>query len=437
VSPAGPAAPEGEARCRPEGGGDPAGLDYKALVQDDRIHASLYTDPRIFEDEMERIFHRGWVFVGHDSEIPRPGDFVTRRIGREPVIMVRGRDGGSVAILVNRCMHRGTMLCQADAGNARTFTCPYHGWTYHLGGELLGVPYPGGYESFDKRAHGLVRAPRVSSYRGFVFASLGATGIPLSEHLGAATALFDRSCDLAPDGEVQLGAGWVKHRCAGNWKMLPENDSDGYHLGFVHRALFSTVRTQYQHVVGDERAIRAVIRDWGRGHMEIDWSPGYDRPLQWLGASPESVAEYAAALERRDGPELARRRLFEGPAHALIFPNLFLGETNVAIVEPVSAGECVHWHTPMFLKGAPELNRRLLRMAEAGMGPASFLMPDDLAVAARNQLGLHARSAPWLLLARGLGREAVDARGRRVSHVTDETTNRGLWRHYRAVMSEA
>jgi hypothetical protein len=126
----------------------------------------------------------------------------------------------------------------------------------------------------------------------------------------------------------------------------------------------------------------------------------------------------------------------EGPAHALIFPNLFLGETNIAIVEPVSVEECVHWHTPMFWKGVPEFNGRLLRMAEAGMGPASFLMPDDLIVAARNQLGLHAETAPWLLLGRGLNRERVDALGRTVSHVTDETTNRGFWHHFRAVMTE-
>src|SRR5262249_20778684 len=142
-------------------------MDYKTLVQDDRIHATLYTDPRIFDDEMERIFRRGWVFVGHDSEIASPGDFVTRRVGTEPVIMVRGKDGG-VAVLVNRCMHRGTMVCPADRGSARTFTCPYHGWTYDISGELLGVPYPGGYATFDKSAHGLTRAPRVSSYRGFV-----------------------------------------------------------------------------------------------------------------------------------------------------------------------------------------------------------------------------------------------------------------------------
>jgi phenylpropionate dioxygenase-like ring-hydroxylating dioxygenase large terminal subunit len=112
--------------------------DYKTLVQDDRIHASLYTDPRIFADELERIFHRGWVFVGHDSEIPDAGAFVTRTIGTEPVILVCGKDGG-VAVLVNRCMHRGTQLCMAARGQARAFTCPYHGWSYDLGGELLGA----------------------------------------------------------------------------------------------------------------------------------------------------------------------------------------------------------------------------------------------------------------------------------------------------------
>jgi phenylpropionate dioxygenase-like ring-hydroxylating dioxygenase large terminal subunit len=410
-------------------------IDYKTLVQDDRIHASLYTDPRIFADEMDRIFHAGWVFVGHDSEIPRAGDYVTRTLGREPVIMVRGKDGG-IAVLVNRCMHRGTMLCAADRGNVRTFACPYHGWTYDLSGELLGVPYPGGYGSFDKRAHGLARAARVASYRGFVFASLSPAGPTLAEHLGAATRLIDRSCDLAPDREVALTAGWVKHRCAANWKMLPENDSDGYHLGFVHSALFKSIRTQYQRVVGDERSIKAVIRDWGRGHIEIDWSPGYQAPFEWLGnAAGAAVADYVAALERRDGPETTHRRIMEGPAHALIFPNLFLGETNIAIVEPVSVGECVHWHTPMFLKGAPQFNGRLLRMAEAGMGPASFLMPEDLIVASRNQAGLHARTAEWLLLGRGLNREYMDDQGRIVSHVTDETTNRALWQHYRAVMT--
>ena len=411
-------------------------IDYTSLVKSDRVHASLYRDPRVFDDEMERIFHRSWAFVGHESEIPRAGDFVTRTLGRQPVILARARDE-HVVVLLNRCMHRGTMVCMASHGHARTFQCPYHGWTYDVTGELLGVSYPGGYASLDKRSRGLLHAPRVESYRGFVFASLGADGITLAEHLGPATRLIDRSCDLSPEGEVELSARWVRHRCPANWKMLPENDSDGYHLGFVHLALFKTVESaQYQSVVGDERAIKAVVRDWGRGHIEIDWSPGYERPFEWLGnASGPAVAEYVSQMERRYGAEAARRRLLEGPAHAFIFPNLFLGETNIAIVQPIDVAESVHWHTPMFLKGVPQFNGRLLRMAEAGMGPASFLMPEDLTVASRNQLGLEARGNEWIELRRGLTREYIDTDGRAVSHVTDETTNRALWQHYLSVMT--
>jgi phenylpropionate dioxygenase-like ring-hydroxylating dioxygenase large terminal subunit len=148
-------------------------IRYDSLVQDDRIHVSLYTDARIFADEMERIFHRGWVFVGHESEIPRPGDFVTRPIGTQPAIMVRGHDG-AIAVLLNRCMHRGTLVCPADRG------------TTHAA-------------SFDKRTRGLARAPRLGSYRGFVFASLAPTGISLEKHLGRAVKLIDRSCDLLPN----------------------------------------------------------------------------------------------------------------------------------------------------------------------------------------------------------------------------------------------
>jgi len=143
-----------------------------------------------------------------------------------------------------------------------------------------------------------------------------------------------------------------------------------------------------------------------------------------------------AALERRDGPEVARRRIMEGPAHALIFPNLFLGETNIAIVQPTGVEECVHWHTPMFWKGVPEFNSRLLRMSEAAW---AGVVPDarDLTVAARNQAGLHAATVEWLELARGFNREVEDAEGRIVSHVTDETINRALWKHYRTVMAVA
>src|SRR5206468_2641272 len=111
-------------------------------------------------------------------------------------------------------------------------------------------------------------AARVGSYRGFVFACLGPTSVTLEEHLGVATGLIDRACDLSPEGEVQLTAGWVKHRCSSNWKMLPENDLDGYHLGFVHMALFKSVRTQYNRFTGDEKSVKGVVRLGQRPHRD-------------------------------------------------------------------------------------------------------------------------------------------------------------------------
>ena len=77
-------------------------IDYDHLIQADRVHSALYTDPVIFDEEMEKIFHHGWVFVGHDSEIPSAGDYVTRQIGYQPVIMSRGKDG-AVHVIRNRC----------------------------------------------------------------------------------------------------------------------------------------------------------------------------------------------------------------------------------------------------------------------------------------------------------------------------------------------
>ena len=115
-------------------------VDYGRLIEDRRVHGSLYTDRQVFADEIDRIFRRGWIFVGHESEIPKTGDWVTRRLGREPVIMLRAAEGG-VHVLANRCAHRGTLLCWQDRGGGRkSFQCSYHGWVFGLDGKLRSLP---------------------------------------------------------------------------------------------------------------------------------------------------------------------------------------------------------------------------------------------------------------------------------------------------------
>ena len=416
-------------------------VNYDYLIQKDRIHGSLYTDPGIFEEEMEKIFYQGWVFVGHASEIPQPGDYVRRQVGRQPILLTRDK-AGEVHALVNRCTHRGNLLCQLDQGNTRTFNCSYHGWVFGLDGELLDTPLPSGYpKDFNRKAFGINRIPGVGVYRGFIFVRMAEEGISLDEHLGDAKALLDRACDMSPTGELELTAGWLQHRFKSNWKMLPENDTDGYHVVAAHTSFIQATESQASDYIGDDAQQLPVVRDWGNGHTEIDFSPGYlknNRRFEWFGRVPENkLGSYVEDMEKAYGKERAHEIMVMGPPHAIIFPNLFLAEMNIVFYFPVSPNECVQLYTPMYVKGAPELNRRVLRQCEGAVGPASFLLPEDVAIAERNQIGLEAKVNPWLDLTRGRDREFRDEQGRIVSRMSDETTNRALWTHYKKVMSAA
>ncbi len=199
-------------------------FDVRELARDDRTHVRLYTDPEVLQKELEKIFYRTWVYVGHDSEVPQIGDYKTTFIGEIPVMMVRDKDN-NIQVLVNRCMHRGVTVCNRETGNTQSFTCPYHAWEYGLDGTLLAVGMPRGYNpgEINKEALGLRKPARVERYRGFVFASFAADGISLQENLGPARRYVDAYCDLSPAGEIVVGqSGVYKHFYRGNWKIQLE-----------------------------------------------------------------------------------------------------------------------------------------------------------------------------------------------------------------------
>jgi phenylpropionate dioxygenase-like ring-hydroxylating dioxygenase large terminal subunit len=404
------------------------------LVEPDRVHGSVYTSADVFELEMERIFGEGWVFVAHESEVPEAGDYVTRRIGRQPVIVSRAADG-SLHVLSNRCAHRGNRICNLERGNASSFRCPYHGWTYADDGRLIAVPMKQGYgDRFEEvRAElGLRAAPRVDSYGGFVFASLSPAGVSLLEHLGKATAAFDRLLRLSPTGELALSAGWMKHHQQCNWKMVMENNVDGYHALFTHKSVYDAVKPAK--VSHQPSKVDVLVRDIGNGHAEIDYADEYtklDDEFVWYGRTPRNqLPEYVRAMEERYGPDQTHRSFVVGPPHTLVFPNLFLAEMNVMVVEPVAPGETIAYTTPAFLKGAPEMNRKMLRRTEGAMGPAGFLIADDGEIGARNQLGVAAHQPEWVVLSRGLESDEEDGTGIVNHDKSAETPIRGFWRHW-------
>ena len=120
--------------------------EWDYLIQEDRIHRSVYTSDALFRREMRNIFANSWVFVGHESEIPAAGDFVTRHLGGRPVIITRDSDA-DIHILFNRCAHRGAKVCREDKGRSKVFVCPYHSWSYDLAGRSVSVPLDYAYDA--------------------------------------------------------------------------------------------------------------------------------------------------------------------------------------------------------------------------------------------------------------------------------------------------
>ena len=321
-----------------------AGPDYAKLIEPDRVHGSLYTDPRVFAAELTRIWYRTWVYVGHASEVKEPGDYVRKSIGLQDLIMTRGSDG-EVHLLLNRCAHRANLVCEAERGHAKSFRCPYHGWTYRNTGELIGVPFPG----LRRKRHdrGRARWPRAADRLtpGLRVRQHGRRRAGLAEHLGEAAGELDRLARLSPEGKVELTAGWLKHRTRANWKLLAENETDGYHPQFVHGSIFSVTGSPIGALYSDKST--AVTRNLGHGHSENDLRPEFRRmaePMRWFGTTQARVPGYVARMREVYGAA-AEQILIEGAPHVMVFPNLFIAEIQVFVIQPVSAGECVQYST--------------------------------------------------------------------------------------------
>ena len=415
----------------------PAAPQFAELVRPDHVHGTLYTDPEIYRIELDRIWRRGWVYVGHVSEIPKANDYVMKSIGPEPILMTRDREG-QVHLLHNRCPHRGNRVCMTDKGQARSFTCPYHGWTFGNDGALKGYPFPSGYEGVDRKELGLGRVARVGIYKGFVFGSLSPEGVSLDEHLGAARDAIDALCLNSPEGEVEITPGFLKHKVRANWKFLVENETDGYHPSFVHASIFEVAQSGIGSLYSSDST--AVSRYFGLGHTENDLRPEFRKrgaPLSWFGTGAEKLPDYVQRMEAAYGKDEARRIMIDGTPHIMIWPNLFIAEIQIFVIQPLAVNETVQHVTALQFKGAPDFNRRLRQQTMGSVGPAGFLLADDAEMYERTQLGVQASNPEWLFLGRGRHRERRDDNGYLIGDATDETPSRGIWSHYRSIMEGA
>lgn len=427
---------------------------FDGLVREDRVHRSIYTDAAIFEREMTHIFGAVWVYLAHESQIPRNDDFIAARLGLRPLIVTRD-SAGQIRALYNRCTHRGARVCRQERGNARTFQCAYHGWTYFNTGKLRGVPWPDGYAcDFKDAQFNLAQVPRVESYRGFIFGTLNLDAPALQTYLGGISVQIDQWLDRHPGGKVEVReANRLKFK--GNWKLAYDNAADGYHVVFSHRSLLEMENRMQadptkgmSFYMGKPDEAPMYVQVFAHGHHFKDKRPGVEkRPgALWEREAPHPGMAFFENRIKQKLRDKAPRALDLAAAEAVninVFPNLSILGNHIQVFQPLAVDETDStWYATVVVDEAGELggaaddvNALRLRTQEAF---PNFGEVDDAVNFEEIQRGLAACEDEWVYMHRGLGlpgRVQALADGSLKAPATDEVFMREHMKEWKRLMA--
>lgn len=378
-----------------------------------RVDRRIFSDPDIYQRELERIFARGWNFICHESQLPDPGSFFLNYIGEDQVIAVRDREE-RVQVLINSCPHRGNTVCRAELGRTRSFFCTYHGWNFDLDGKLIAVPgeddyYRGG---LDKSRLGLQAAAQVESYKGFVFATLDPDAPKLADYLGWVGVL---GLDLiAERGDMEVVDGIQKNRIQCNWKLAVDNLFDWYHPKVSH---------------GSASRVGLINEDELRYMNQMVILGEFGHAIGGPAFDEETIARLAASVaEDRELDPADRAKVWRttpgaretmGPVgvrcggHPNIFPNLWVsaaGPPQLCLRLPRGplATE-LWWFTFADRNQSAEERRAAVMVANHFFGPSGLLEQDDgenWSHSTRASVGLVTRRRP-VDFSMGLGQDRV------------------------------
>ncbi len=351
--------------------------DMNPLVDADRglISRRIFIDRQIYEQELEQIFARCWLFLCHESQIPLPGDFFTTWMGEDPVLVVRD-NAGEVRAFLNVCRHRGNRLCRANDGNAASFTCAYHGWTYRNDGRLTGVPYlkEAYHGELDRGRWGLMPVAQLASYKGLLFATFDKEAPTLREYLGEMAWYLDTFFDRR-EGGIEVIGGMHKWVMPCNWKLPAENfGGDGYHVSWSHLSAVQTGSGGDFRVQPDPLG---RVMSPGNGHCVAGVGPDMmaDPPVPEILEYEKQIAPEMAA---RLGPRLGRIK----PIVGTVFPNFSMlrpTSRTFRVWHPRGPDKTEVWAWVYADKAAPPEVKKAIRLAGARVfGPSGTFEQDDM-----------------------------------------------------------
>ena len=425
------------------------------LVEADRVHRDLYTDPEIFQLEMERLWARAWVYAGHTSQVPKEGDYLALEVAAKPLIVVRQTDG-SVRVLVNRCAHKGTKLVGDAAGSTgKTFRCPYHAWTYRLDGSILNIPLRQGYDGTrleeTQACRGLTAVQNVEIYRGFVFVRLSPEGLGFREYFGDSLSSIDNLADRSPQGELEITGGCLRylHNC--NWKMFVENLNDTMHPMIAHASSAGTAKKLWEGQPADAPKPMAIeqiapfasdyqffddmgVRVYPHGHSfsGVHFS---------IHSSYSALGDYEALMKKAYGEERARQILGTVRHNTVYYPSLTIKGAiqSIRVARPLAADRTLIESWTFRLKGAPDiLLERTVTYNRLINSPMSVVGHDDLHCYRAIQEGLAGDGNEWVSLHRNFDpgeAAALQERGELTCNGTSDVSMRNQFRAWLELMA--
>lgn len=398
-----------------------------------------FVDYEIMLAEKQRIFERCWLYLGHGSELAKPGDFVTRNVAGRSILFTKDSKGTPRALL-NTCPHRGMQVCREKKGSAKSFQCFYHGWVFGLDGKLRSQPDAEAYDADFKtlESSNMTPVPRFESYRDFYFIAFDRNIVPLADYLAGAKEYIDIICDQT-DAGMAIVPGTQEYSIRANWKLLTENSIDGYHASTTHASYFDYLSATTNMAQGD-----ALTRlpgrgyDLGNGHAVIEYPAPWGRPVaQWIAAWGDEgrteIDRIYSNLVQRHGEERAHR-ISKLNRNMFIFPNLVINDIMAVTVRtyyPTAPDYMLINSWSLAPKEESEWLRkyRLHNFLEF-LGPGGFATPDDAEALEHCQRGFaNHQDVPWNDISKGMNNKEPNHR--------DELQMRAFWTQWNKQMFPA